>query len=186
MKITLYNKTNQFKGFLDGVLVPAQPHLANIVEIKTWKEDLSQADGIFTSRKNNFKLGVKTADCSAITMYDENFYWVVHAGWRGLVLGIVEKMLEKFENPTIYVAPFYKKFEIQKDFCYDMIEKKFWKQFFEEKDWKILFDFQWALKSVLPSNAVLDKRDTFFDKDFYSWRREKTKKRNYITLENKK
>jgi len=182
MQITVYNKTNQFEGFLDGVLVPAQPHLANIVEIKTWKEDLSQADGIFTSRKNNFKLGVKTADCSAITMYDKNFYWVVHAGWRWLVFWIVEKMLKKFENPTIYVAPFYKKFEIQKDFCYDMIEEKFWKQFFEEKDGKILFDFQWALKSILPSSAVFDKRDTFFDKDFYSWRRESTKKRNYTII----
>jgi len=34
-------------------------------------------------------------------------------------------MLEKFENPEIFVAPFLKKFEIQKDFCYDEIYKKF-------------------------------------------------------------
>jgi hypothetical protein len=34
-------------------------------------------------------------------------------------------MLENFESPEIFVAPFYKKFEIQKDFCYDSIVKKF-------------------------------------------------------------
>jgi hypothetical protein len=34
-------------------------------------------------------------------------------------------MLENFNDPEIFVAPFYKKFEIQKDFCYEAIFEKF-------------------------------------------------------------
>jgi len=34
-------------------------------------------------------------------------------------------MLQKFDNPEIFVAPFLKSFEIQKDFCYDLIYDKF-------------------------------------------------------------
>jgi hypothetical protein len=40
-------------------------------------------------------------------------------------------MLEKFHSPYVYVAPFLHKFEIQKDFCYDMIYNKVKDKFFE-------------------------------------------------------
>jgi len=186
MQIKIYNKPEQEKNpdFLKWVIIPNQPHSNNIVEIITWKEELSNCDGIFTSKKNNFKLWIKTADCAAIVFEDEKYYGIVHAGWRWLVNWIIEKMLEKFDNPKIFVAPFYKKFEIQKDFCYDEIYKKFQDKFFEIKEEKIIFNFEKALKSILWKDAVFDVRDTFEDKSFYSWRREKTSKRNYTILEN--
>jgi len=186
MQIKIYSKPEQKQNpnFLEWVLVPNQTHSSNIVEIITWKEDLSNCDGIFTSKKNNFKLGIKTADCAAIVFEDENYYGIVHAGWRWLVNWIVEKMLEKFKNPKIFVAPFYKKFEIQKDFCYDEIFSKFWDKYFENIDNKIIFNFENVLKSVLWDKAIFDSRDTFEDENFYSWRRKKTDKRNYCILEN--
>jgi len=101
---------------------------------------------------------------------------------------ILEKMMEKFDNPEIFVAPFLKKFEIQKDFCYDLIFNKFWEKFFEthpqplsckEGGIKIIFNFENALKSILWEKAIFDERDTLKDKDFYSYRRDKTEKRNY-------
>ena len=184
MQIKIYNKLEQEKNpnFLDGVLVPNQTHSNNIIEIISWKEDLSDCDGIFTSKKNNFKLAIKTADCSAIVFEDQNYYWVVHAGWRWAVNWIIEKIMQKFQNPKIFVAPFYKKFEIKKDFCYEAIFEKFWDKFFEKKDWKIIFYFKSTLKSILWDKAIFDKRDTFLDKSFYSWRREKTDKRNYTVI----
>ena len=132
MKIKIYSKSKQEKNpnFLENVIVPDQTHSNNIVEIITWKEDLIDCDGIFTSRKNNFKLAIKTADYSAIVFYDEKKYWIIHAGWRWWVNWIIEKMLEKFDNPEIFVAPFLKSFEIQKDFCYDLIYEKFWDKYF--------------------------------------------------------
>ncbi len=185
MQIKIYSKSKQKenKDFLSWVIMPNQTHFNNIVEIITWKENLNNCDGVFTSKQNNFKLAIKTADCSAIVFYDDKRYWIVHAGWRWLVNWIIEKMMIKFDNPQVFVAPFLKSFEIQKDFCYDAIYKKFWDKFFEIKETKIIFDFEKALKSVLPKNAIFDKRDTFSDLDFYSYRRNKTKKRNYIVLE---
>jgi len=186
MQIKIYSKLEQKQNsdFLKWVIAPIQTHSNNIVEIISWEENLENCDGIFCSREKKFKLGIKTADCSAIVFWDQKKYWVVHAGWRWLVNWIVEKMLQNFKNPEIFVAPFYKKFEIQKDFCYEAIFEKFWDKFFEEKNWKIIFDFENALKSILPKNAVFDKRDTFLDENFYSWRREKTSKRNYTVVEN--
>jgi len=194
MQIKIYSKPEQKQNpnFLDWVIVPDQTHSNNIIEIITWKEDITNCDWILTSKKNNFKLGIKTADCSAIVFEDEKYYWVVHAGWRWLVNWIIEKMLEKFENPKIFVAPFYKKFEIKKDFCYDEIFKKFWNKFFSPhtntllkergQEEKVIFNFEKALKSVLWEKVIFDERDTFFDENFSSWRREKTDKRNYTIV----
>jgi copper oxidase (laccase) domain-containing protein len=54
----------------------------------------------------------------------------------------------------------------------------------ENKEWKIIFNFENALKSILWEKAVFDERDTLKDKDFYSYRRNKTEKRNYTIVEN--
>jgi len=185
MQIKIYWKKEQEKNpnFLENIIVPNQTHSNNIIEIKTWKENLDNCDWIFTSKKNNFKLAIKTADCAAIVFEDEKNYWIIHAGWRGAVNWIIEKMLEKFENPKIFVAPFLKKFEIQKNFCYELIYEKFWDKFFKEKNWKILFYFESCLKSLLWEQAIFDKRDTLEDKNFYSYRRNKTEKRNYTVIE---
>ena len=184
MQIKIYNKLEQEKNpnFLNWVIVPNQTHSNNIVEIITWKENLTNCDGIFTSKRNDFKLWIKTADCAAIVFEDEYYYGILHAGWRWAVNWIIEKMLERFKNPNIFVAPFYKKFEIQKDFCYDAIYEKFWTKFFIEQENKIIFDFEQALRTLLWKKAVFDERDTFKDKSFYSRRREKTKNRNYTIV----
>jgi copper oxidase (laccase) domain-containing protein len=76
MQIKIFSKQEQAKNpsFLDGVILPNQTHSSNIIEIKTGKENLDNCDGIFTSRKNNFKLAIKTADCAAIVFYDKKNY----------------------------------------------------------------------------------------------------------------
>ncbi len=197
MEIKIYSKPEQIKNpsFLQNVIIPNQTHSNNIVEIKTWKEDLTNCDGIYTKIENNFKLAIKTADCTAITFIDKKYYWIIHAGWRWWINWIIEKMLERFDNPEIFVAPFLKSFEIQKDFCYDAIFEKFWDKYFSrdvallhlynpdiEYYEKIIFNFEKALKSILWDKAIFDERDTYFDDNFYSWRREKTGKRNYTII----
>ena len=184
MKVNVYTKIEQENNpnFLDWVFLPIQTHSNNIIEIKTWKENLDNCDWIYSSIKNDFTLWVKIADCTWIVFYDDQNYWIIHAGWRWLVNWIIEKMLEKFDNPKIFVWPFLKSFEIQKDFCYDLIYDKFSNKYFENIDWKIIFNFEKALKSILWEKAIFDERDTFNDNNLYSFRRDKTKKRNYITI----
>ncbi len=184
MQIKIFSKSEQEKNpnFLENVIVPNQTHSNNVIEIITWKEDLIDCDGIFTNRKNNFKLAIKTADCSAIVFCDGKRYWIIHVGWRWLLNWIIEKMLEKFDNPKVFVAPFLKSFEIQKDFCYDLLFEKLWDSYFENIDNKIIFNFEKALKSLLWIKTKFDERDTLDDLNFYSYRRNKTDKRNYTIL----
>jgi len=100
------------------------------------------------------------------------------------VWDIVEKMLGKFRSSYVYVSLFLHKFEIQKDFFYDIIYNKVKDAFFEFDNWKIIFNFKQALKNILPKDAILNKRNTFDDENLYSWRKDKTAKRNYTIVLN--
>lgn len=168
------------------IIMPQQTHSTNIIEVITGQENLSDCDGLWTRQGHDFILGVKTADCAPICFWDGNKYGVVHAGWRGLVDGIVHKMCKTFDdkNTQIWVGPILPQFEITKDDCYDRIEAKFGKSFFlpHPKDHtKAIFDFKSALASVLPSQATFDPQSTFGTPELASWRRDKDNRRN-ITI----
>jgi len=185
IKIEIYDLYSQ-KDIPGDMISPVQTHSANIIEIKTGKESLENCDGIFTSMENNYSLGIKTADCAAICFHDGEKYGIVHAGWRGLVNGIVEKMVYHFDEPTIFVSPVLKEFEIQKDQCWEQIKHKFGTKFFKITENKqIIFQFQKALKSILPRDAMFDEKDTRENKNLASWRRDKNAQRNYTVISNK-
>ncbi len=176
------------KSIFKNVIFPIQTHSSNIVEIKTGKENLKNCDGIFTSSKNQYSLGVTTADCAAISFSDDQKYGVIHAGWRGLVNGIIEKMLDKFNNPNIFVSSLLKEFEIKKDDCHKKIENKFGEKYFvvkkEEDKEVIIFQFQKAIKDILPENAIFDSKDTFENKNLASWRRDGKIEGNFTIISN--
>ena len=176
------------KNIPKNIIFPTQIHSNNIIEIKTGNENLENCDGIFTSNNNYYLLGVKVADCAAICFYDNQKYGIIHVSWRGLINGIIEKMLSKFNNPKIFVSPFLKKFEIQKDDCYEKIKNRFGKKYLlikKEKNKKIIiFQFQKAIKDILPKNTIFDLRDTFKDNKLASWRRDRNKQRNFTVISN--
>ncbi len=189
MNLKIFDLTLQKnKIFLKNVIIPNQRHSNNIIDIKTGKENLENCDGLITSNENYFSLGIKTADCAAITFYDNNNYGIIHAGWRGLVNGIIEKMLDKFTKPKIFVSPLLNEFEITKDYCYDQIKKKFGDNYFYIKKNKskemIIFKFQKILELVLPNNTIFDLRNTFENQNLASWRRDFDEKRNYTIVSN--
>lgn len=159
------------------------------MEIITGQEDLQNCDGVFTAQKG-LSLGIKTADCAAIAFYDNEKYGIIHAGWRGLVNGIVEKMLKNFTAPHVLVSPLLNEFEIQKDACFDQIENKFGKRYFrtqiKENGEIIVFEFQKALSGLLPNNAIFDSRNTFENRNLASWRRDGNEKRNYTIIRHQK
>lgn len=170
------------------VIFPQQTHSCNIREVITGEEDLSDCDGIWCDRSASFTLGVKTADCAPIALWDGQRYGIVHAGWRGLVGGIIETMLEVFEEPEIVVGPILPQFEIQRDFCYDAIYEKFGDQYFlplpggarggiMKESEGVIFDFQSALQSLIPT-AKFDLRITAQEPHLASWRRDQDTRRN--------
>ena len=75
------------------VYIPRQEHTDTMVDIE---DDLSvrTADAVFTLR-HDIMLGVKTADCVPILLFDpvRGAVGAVHAGWRGTAKGIMRKSL---------------------------------------------------------------------------------------------
>ncbi len=164
------------------VIIPNQPHKTLITELVTGKEDLTQSDGIWT-RNFDLLLGVETADCAPIAFWDDEKFGIIHAGWRGLVGGICENMLEIFDSSDtqVQVGPILPRFEIQRDFCYDALYEKFGECFFYEEENSVIFDFKSALRLVLPM-AKFDGRNTYNDVNLASWRRDKNEKRNITVI----
>ena len=160
----------------EGVILPKQTHSTRIVEVFGSGDDLKKTDGIYT-RNPHLLLGVKTADCAPIALVEDGQFGILHAGWRGLVNGIIENMLTHFNQPEIYVGPFLFDFEIQMDDCYHAIKKRFGTTFFIERDSKIFFDFLGAISEIIPS-ATFDHRSTFHDKKLASWRRDRSNRSN--------
>lgn len=162
------------------IILPKQTHGNNIVKIENGEENLDNCDGLFTEN-NDIVLGVATRDCAPVCLSDGEKIGIVHIGWRGLTNDIFGKILANFDKKKliVYVAPFFHSFEIQKDFCYEEINKKIGDKFFIEKDGKIFFNFKGALENMLPSDTIWDSRNTKDDLALPSNRR--GMKYNFIT-----
>lgn len=91
-------------GIVDERLIlPHQTHGTDVVEIDdaflaldatSRAQRLHSVDAIFT-RERGVCIGVSTADCIPVLLYDEKSGAVaaIHAGWRGTVVGIVAKTM---------------------------------------------------------------------------------------------
>jgi len=171
------------------IILPVQSHSPNIVKIETGLELVTNTDGLWTESKD-FLLGVKTADCAPICLWDDEKFGIVHAGWRGTVNGAIENILLNFEtglqilpknrdrsqNFKIWIGPILPRFEIQKDDCYQQIHHKFGDRFFSKVDLEsrstLIFEFKQCLQFMLPQ-AQFDPRSTLEDSTLASWRRDK-------------
>ena len=175
MEVVVYKNSKEVS---DDVIIPKLCHRDKIIEIISGDENIEDCDALIT-RNKNIKLGIKTADCAPVCFSDGEKIGIAHIGWRGLCLSLIEKMVSNFniENLEVFVGPCMHSFEIQRDFCFDMIKEKFGEKFFIENDGKITFLFKDAIMSVLPINVRFDARNTFEDTSLPSFRRDKTTER---------
>lgn len=85
-----------------------------------------KADGLITHIDNNLILSIMTADCLPIFIYDPKtgFFSLIHAGWKGVVSKIHQKVLldmnrlgSKFEDIFVAIGPSIKEccFEVKND-----------------------------------------------------------------------
>ncbi|HSJ27449.1 MAG TPA: polyphenol oxidase family protein [Acidimicrobiia bacterium] len=70
-----------------------QVHGSDVVRV-TGPGDHGSADGLVTSTRG-VPLAVFTADCMGIVLHAEGEVGVLHAGWRGLAAGVIERVLER-------------------------------------------------------------------------------------------
>lgn len=87
---------NTFKVDASRLMIVNQIHSNKIVEIN--RNSLSEkiyADGMITSEKS-LLLGILTADCAPIIFSGERNIAILHVGWKGLLKGIIDKLIKIF------------------------------------------------------------------------------------------
>lgn len=173
-----------------------QVHSAEVVILNEEDYDTSsiKADALITSIPN-ILIGVKTADCVPILLYDHcnKIVGAIHAGWKGAVSGIIENTLDALlkcisqrKSNDIYaiIGPSIRKenYEVGYEFYESVINKS--NELFDSKLFftksihrdKFLFDLPGYCKSkllnLLAKDNVYDLEiDTYSNpEEFFSYR----------------
>lgn len=174
-------KEEDIKKFLsiDKVIFPNQIHSNKIIWIEKSKD--LKCDGILTKEKNCF-VGVKTADCVPLIIWNKDFVGALHCGWRGLSRGILENLLKILKKKNIYLksCKYFLGPSIGKC-CYEVKEdvgNLFAKFYINGKlDLKgFILNFL-RENEVLKENIEINELCTFCNKSLPSYRREKSKGR---------
>ena len=171
-----------------------QTHSNKVIEIKknNYKKKLC-CDAIIT-RLKGIALGVVTADCVPILLYDKKNKIIggIHAGWKGAFSGIIKntilKMNKLSSNSQIYasVGPCICKlsYEVDYDFYkkFIRISNKNNKYFHKKNKTKKIFNLRKFVSDKLENlNVKVDhvNHDTYKDKmNFYSYRRSRKMKQS--------
>ena len=111
-----------------------QTHSSKVIRITKSNLDKNiEADGIITSL-NDVVLGILTADCAPVIIYDNNNKFVcnLHSGWKGSLNNISQKAIKLFDkyqvkrkNLIAIVGPCLgvKKYEVDKNFQERFVKK---------------------------------------------------------------
>ena len=151
-------------------------------------------DALITNKKKT-PIGVLTADCVPILLYDKQKKIVaaIHAGWKGAYKGIVARVVKFFlkndsspKNIIAVIGPCISlnSYEIKKDFQKKFITKdKKNSLFFKKRKNKIYFDLskyiKLELKKLKINNIEVIHKDTFDIKNnFFSARRSISRNEN--------
>lgn len=171
-------------------------HKDKITIIKNHKKNvIKNCDGL-VSKNPNTLLTVTVADCLPVYFYDstKNIIGIVHAGWRGLELMIIPKMIKIFRNKykskttdiKIVIGPHIQKchFEIKNDLVKKF--KKYNNSIIRKKN-KIFLNLsliakQQMLMSKIPEKNIKTNQEcTYCLKDkYFSYRRDGEK--NFQTM----
>ena len=149
-----------------------------------------EGDALITN-KSNTPIGVLTADCAPILMFDKKNKVIaaIHAGWKGAYNGILKKVIKfmlkngcAVNNITAVIGPCisFKNYEVKKDFIKRFIKKDIKnKVFFRKVKNKNYFnlneyiDFQLKILGIKKIEVI--NKDTFNKKNnFFSARRSKS------------
>jgi YfiH family protein len=150
----------------------------------------SKADACYSKDKNVI-CAVRTADCLPILITDirGTFVLTIHAGWRGLGIGIIEKAINKINSPNdliVWLGPCISQenFEVGHDVYefFNKNDKNCISAFIEKSKDKFSLSLTKAAELKLKSlgvqfiygNGITQNYCTYNDVDkFYSYRRDK-------------
>lgn len=171
-----------------------QTHSSKVIEItkNNYKKKIN-SDAMITKVKG-LALGVLTADCVPIIIYDfkNQIVGCIHAGWKGAYSGIIKKTINKVKklnsNNTIFasIGPCIgqKSYEVDLSFYNKFLtkSKKNKKYFLYRNKNKKLFNLRkFVSDKLIELNVKVDhvNHDTFKEKmNFFSYRRSCKLKQN--------
>ena len=183
--LKLVSKKMQVKN--NKLVLMNQTHSNKVIEIKRkhLKKKIN-CDAVITKNKD-VALGVVTADCVPILIYDykNNIVGCIHAGWKGAFSGIIKntvtkiKKINKDQKIFACIGPCIGKnsYEVGNEFFTKFISssKKNIKYFSKKKNTKRFFNLRKFVADKLKSLGVkIDhvNHDTFIEKNnFFSYRR---------------
>ena len=170
-----------------SLIIPDQYH-SNKCFIAKANNPYPKCDALVTS-DNSLILGITTADCLPIIFYDpeNHVIGIAHAGWKGLVKGVIQNTVKKMINsgakkksiksiigPCIRV----KSYEVNEEFVNKLKTK--YQRFAVKQMQKIYFDLPKLAKYILSESNISSvhdiKKNTFSDKNYFSFRESKKKK----------
>ena len=92
------NRVRLASYFGEEVYFPEQIHGINVVRVDR-NSPIIAADAVVTDQLY-CPIGVMTADCLPLLFASQDSIGAVHAGWRGLVSGVLERTLKEFPDPA--------------------------------------------------------------------------------------
>ena len=166
-------------------------------KIQKTNEKQKEGDALVTKEKN-ILIGIRTADCVPLLVYDpaQNIIAAIHAGWRGVIAGIIENTLLKLNelgsdssNLVVAIGPSLcqKCFEVGPE-VKEIFEKKFGSDlsFQKGRDDRIHINLASACQIILEKNGVssgqieiLSYCTKCHQDQFYSYRGGDKEGRNY-------
>jgi YfiH family protein len=181
------------KGFeFDVIQFVNQVHGADVITIDAHSkihgdQNLPKADAIVTTLEK-VVIGVFTADCAPIFLYDEvkKIVAVIHAGWKGAKNGVIKSTIAAMkklgaQNIVALIGPMIqqKSYEVSQEFFDDFTSKNDGNKIFfrdTNKAGKHMFDLPSYVEKKLREEGIFEIRNSGIDtyeneKEFFSYRR---------------
>lgn len=167
----------------DNIINAEQIHRNKLAIIENVNDKLIKGvDGMITGKQ--IVLGIRTADCMPIFMYDhkKKIAAAIHAGWKGLSLGIIKNAITEMKKlgskPTELIISIGPHIRVC---CYNTpMERvqKFDKSFGEKRGIKWYLDlakialFQLEESGIIKSSIEISQICTSCDRSYWSFRRD--------------
>jgi YfiH family protein len=168
---------------IENMALMNQSHSNTVLELVDYKNYL-RSDAIFT-RNTKIACAVITADCLPILVTNKSgtFIGCIHAGWRGLIGGIIEKFFKKVKNIDksefkVLIGPSISKKRYEVDqFIFDLFSE-YSSHFTYNNNGKYNMDLRNIANEILSRQGINDvtisSECTFDNRCFFSYRRDKT------------
>ena len=158
-----------------------QVHGTDIVSTQTLP---CEADGLFSSWTDlDRPLAIKTADCLPIVIEGESGVVFLHAGWKGLAHGILDRPeIDMIKPVSVFIGPSIREccFEVSQDFNVNFPESPHFRKVDHQYFFNLQAEAQSKLRKKYPSLLIqISSICTCCDTLMNSYRRNKTTERNW-------